>query len=97
MIKVVKKKNDITIKGHALFDEYGKDIVCSSVSSIVTTTVNACLMFDKKSIKYKVKKGLVKIENVKKDDYTNKLINNMINLLKDLSKSYPENIKIEGV
>ena len=96
MIKVTVKKGDITIKGHALFDEHGKDIVCSSVSSIVTTTVNACLVFDKKSIKYTVKKGLVKISNIRKDENTKKLLGNMINMLKELSKSYPENIKIEG-
>ena len=96
MIKVLFKKGEITIKGHALFDEYGKDIVCSSVSSIVTTTVNACLRFDKKSIKYVVKKGLVKITNTKGDETTEKLIDNMVSLLKELSTNYPENIKIEG-
>ena len=96
MIKVKISKDSITIKGHALFDDYGKDIVCSSVSSIVTTTVNACLMFDKKSIKYVVKHGLLKITVLKKDDTTKKLLENMINLLKDLSNDYKENIKVEG-
>ena len=66
MIKVTVKEKSIKIEGHALFDEHGKDIVCSSVSSIVTTSVNACLTFDKKSIKYVVKKGLVKITILKK-------------------------------
>lgn len=96
MIKVTVKGKNIKIEGHALFDEHGKDIVCSSVSSIVTTSINACLTFDKKSIKYTVKQGLVKITILKNDETTKKLLNNMINVLKDLSKSYPENIKIEG-
>ena len=30
-----KHINKISILGHALYDKYGKDIVCSSVSSIV--------------------------------------------------------------
>ena len=96
MIKVTVKEKSIKIEGHALFDDYGKDIVCSSVSSIVTTSVNACLTFDKKSIKYVVKKGLVKITILKNDETTKKLLTNMINVLKDLSENYPENIKIEG-
>ena len=40
MISVKVLKNKIEIKGHALYDDYGKDIVCSAVSSIVTTTIN---------------------------------------------------------
>ena len=29
MIKVDIKRNHINISGHALFDDYGKDIVCA--------------------------------------------------------------------
>lgn len=48
MIKIKVKKDEeiireISINGHALYDDYGKDIVCASVSSIVITTVNAIL------------------------------------------------------
>ena len=38
MIRINIKKNTIIIKGHANYDKYGKDIVCASVSSIITTT-----------------------------------------------------------
>lgn len=46
MIKVTiyKENNDfvrITTNGHAEFDEYGRDIVCSGVSSIVINTINS--------------------------------------------------------
>ena len=33
----------VSIKGHAFYDTYGKDIVCAAVSSIVTTTINDIL------------------------------------------------------
>ena len=36
----------IKILGHADYEDYGKDIVCSSVSSIVTTTVNGIYEID---------------------------------------------------
>ena len=98
MISVkVKKENNrykkINILGHAMYDEYGKDIVCSAVSSIITTTVNGILMLDKESLSYLVsKKGmLIEIKNI--DNTTTQiLIDNMVNLLKDLEKKYPENI-----
>ena len=32
MITVTKEKNCVTVKGHAGYDEYGRDIVCSAVS-----------------------------------------------------------------
>lgn len=85
----------INIKGHAGYDDYGKDIVCSSVSSITITTVNAILMFDKNYISYNEKKDNFEIVINENNNITNKLIDNMINLLTELSQDYPKNIKIE--
>ncbi len=95
MIKVQVKPNNIVISGHADYEEYGKDIVCSSVSSIVTTTVNAILMFNSNTIKYKVSEGLVKIDILENDETTRKLLDNMLDLLGKLESDYPKNIKVE--
>lgn len=35
MIKVKLTKNSIKIDGHAEYDEYGKDILCASVSTVL--------------------------------------------------------------
>ena len=97
-VQITAKDNNIkkiNIKGHAGYDDYGKDIVCSSVSSITITTVNAILMFDKNYISYNEKKDDFEIVINKDNDITNKLIKNMINLLTELSQDYPKNIKIE--
>lgn len=94
MIKVEIKNNKIEIKGHANYDDYGKDIVCASVSSIVITTINAIIEFDPESIYYEDLNNRILIEKLKDDDITNKLINNMIELLEGLEKSYKDNIKI---
>ena len=96
MIKVkVEKENEkvkkIVIKGHAQYDDYGKDIVCASVSSILTTTVNAILKIDKDAISYD-EEGFA-IEILKDDETINKLINNMLDLFKELEDEYPKNIK----
>ena len=52
MIKVNIKQNRVIITGHAGYDEYGKDIVCASVSSIVITSVNAALKLENNSLEY---------------------------------------------
>ena len=94
MIKVVIEKGKIEITGHANYDEYGKDIVCASVSSIVITSINACLEIDEDSILYEDLKDKIKIEILKEDKITEKLINNMVFMLESLEKDYPKNIKI---
>jgi hypothetical protein len=93
MIKVNINKDVITITGHALYDDYGKDIVCSAVSSTVITTVNAILLIDEKAIKLTEKNG-VKIEILHHTDVVDKLILNMINLLTELQSDYKDNINI---
>ena len=94
MIKVNIRKNHIEIKGHAMYDDYGKDIVCAAVSSIVITTINAILSFDKNAINYENKEGYINIDIVNESETTKKLINNMVKLLKDLKQDYQKNIKI---
>ena len=93
MIKVSIKQKQIIIKGHANYDELGKDIVCASVSSMVITTVNAILRIDNDAIKYSDNNG-VTIDIIKDDEITNKLINNLIDLLEELKKQYPKYIEI---
>ena len=94
MIKVEIENNKIEIKGHANYDDYGKDIVCASVSSIVITTINAIIEFDPESIYYEDLNNRILIKKLKDDDITNKLINNMIELLEELEQSYKDKIKI---
>lgn len=93
MIKISIKEKQIIIKGHANYDELGKDIVCASVSSMVITTVNAILRIDSDAIKYSDDNG-VTIDIIKNNEITNKLINNLIDLLEELKKQYPKYIEI---
>lgn len=99
MIKVSveskKKIKIIKILGHADYDEYGRDIVCSSVSSIVTTTVNGIYEIDKDFLKIEeTKEGMI-ITIQKEDSICEKLIKNMLSLLSELEESYPENITVK--
>ena len=94
MIKVEVTKKNISIIGHANFDEYGKDIVCAAASSIVITSIEALASFDISSIDVLESKDKLEITINKNDDITNKLIANMLNWLNELVKKYPKNIKI---
>jgi len=96
MIKVKYNKDIINISGHALYDIEGKDIVCASVSSIIYTTVNAALKINKSSIEFKDDGRELSIINLSNDDITNILLDNMIDLFRDLEIDYPKNIKIES-
>ena len=83
------------VKGHANYDEYGKDIVCSACSSIVTTTVNGILALNKGSLDYMVSKKGMSINIKNEDETTQILINNMVSLLKELEGNYPDNIEVK--
>ena len=94
MVRLTIKNNIITITGHADFDVSGKDIVCSAASSIVITSINLALRFDKKSIKYKEEANKLTIEVIKCDKNTTIIMENMIKMLEELASTYKKNIKI---
>ena len=93
MIKVIIKADEIEIKGHANYADYGKDIVCASVSAIVTTTINGILRINT-DINYKEDIDRLVIKVNKKSDVTVSLLENMICLLKDLEIDYKKNISV---
>ena len=95
MIKVVYSSNALIVTGHANYDDDGKDIVCASVSSLITCTVNGIYSLNKNSILYKDDSNTIEIK-ILDDENALKLFNNLILMLKDLAKDYPKNIKIES-
>lgn len=96
MIKVNYTKDTIKICGHANFADYGKDIVCASVSSIVTTSANDMFIVDETAVIYNDDGKEMIIKIVKENVLLKKLFNNLINLLKNLAEDYPNNIKLES-
>ncbi len=97
MVRVLvnKEQSEIRLLGHSGFDIVGRDIVCSAISSIVITSINAILMFDKDYVEYKEKQDEFLIKVKVKNQVTSNIITNMLNLLKELEKDYPNNIKIK--
>lgn len=99
MIKVRITKNElieeIVITGHANYSDFGKDIVCSSVSSIVITTVNGIDKLDNSylTVDELTDKLVIKINKNNDDCY--KLILNMVELLEELERQYPKNVNVK--
>lgn len=99
MIKVKVEKNDDYIKrvkvtGHAGYDEYGKDIVCAAVSSVIITSINLILKTHDKYVRVIQKEGLIDLSVLKEDKTVNEVLVNMMDMLKELSEEYEKNVKI---
>lgn len=98
-IKIKQKENcikEVNLNGHALYDDYGKDIVCAGVSAILTTSINGTLKINENSLTYKQEQDHFHITILSEDEITQKLMKNMIDLFKELANNYPKNIKMES-
>ena len=94
MIKININKDEITIKGHSGYANEGSDIVCASISSIAITTVNSLLRIDEDCIEYQENDGYLNIKIKKHNEIIDKLIENMIDLFKELENDYKKYIEI---
>ena len=96
-VRIIKKDNvieSIHCNGHAGYADYGKDVVCASFSTMIITTINAILEFDKAAISYTDTNNL-EIINIKKDNITNGLLNNLVHMIKELKENYDKNINVK--
>ena len=61
----------------------------------MTTTINGILTLKKGSLTYLVGKKGMTIDIKNDDETTQLLIQNMVNLLKELEVNYPDNIEVK--
>ncbi len=90
-----KKVYELVIKGHAKYDDIGKDIVCAAVSTMAITTINNIIALDE-SIDYEENSGFLKIRVLKDTEVNEKLLNNLVRMLEELKEQYPKNIEIRN-
>lgn len=93
MIRVEVRKNCISVIGHANFDDYGRDIVCAAVSSVVITSVEAISRFGD-YVDISNSNDRLDIIIKMHDDISDKLIDNMLTCLTEIEKKYRKNLKI---
>lgn len=87
---------EITIKGHSGYETIGKDIVCSSVSSSFILTVNLLEKIDSK-FEYESDENIpmMKVTINNYTDIDEKILDNLIECLSDVSSQYPKYLKIK--
>lgn len=94
MIKIKITPDEIKIIGHSNYDEYGKDIICASISTLIIYTLNLLDEFANDKINYIVNSGDFYLNLNNLNENQNKIIKLFKLMLEDLASQYPKNIKI---
>lgn len=94
-----------TIKGHADYDQYGKDIICAAISVLSQTALLALVKvcgLKEEEIDYRIdeKSGFLDVilpKNIKPSilEKTQIVLNSLIVGINSVIESYPEYIKLE--
>lgn len=101
-IKIARMEGKISfvsMHGHADYDQYGKDIVCSAASTIIIGGINAIAKLGFISfISYSVDTGdvEVKINNTEIADLQ-VILETLVIQLKSIEESYPKYIQVQEV
>ena len=88
----------LEVSGHALSDEYGKDLVCAGVSAITFGLINMLDEKKKSEVKIKVTED-ISVTVLKNSEELQTILKTGIFQLKYLAEKYPQNItiKVKGV
>lgn len=88
----------IEVSGHSGYDELGKDIVCSAVSTALYTTVGLLEKFDAKvEFAANEKKPLMKLKVLNNDESTDKILLNLVDIIEGIVYDYSNYLKIKEI
>jgi len=87
----------IEISGHAKSDEYGKDLVCAAVSTVITGSCNALDQLVPDSCVIDLKAGLTKIKIIDNSEKVQTILNTMLVQLKTVEQKYPDYIALSTI
>ena len=95
-----KNKDEIyrgfTIEGHALFANYGKDIVCAAVSTLTVNIVNSIKLFTPTEFTFDMDEGLVRLDFDEEPDEKAKLLMDSFCLgLQGIADNYKNFLKMK--
>ena len=83
------------VKGHALFEDAGKDIVCSAVSILTINTVNSIEQFTDSDFALDNKNGIKLLFNDIPNDKATLLMDSFVLGLKGISENYSDYLRLE--
>lgn len=96
----IKNRNSqligLSIQGHAMYNEYGEDIVCASVTSAVQLTINGITEILNRSAKVLVEENKIYFELTEKsiEKMAVSFLKSLEFHLKILQETYPQTIEI---
>jgi uncharacterized protein YsxB (DUF464 family) len=80
--------NGFEVSGHAGYDDYGRDIVCASVSVLAINTINSIEKFTDDNAKVESKDGYLKLIVEKPSYEAELLINSFVLGITDIYEEY---------
>ena len=84
------------ITGHADFAEYGYDIVCSGITTAVFTSLGLIKKYlNENAYDYKELDGTISLNFKETNQIVTDIIENLIEVLKNIERQYPKNLKIK--
>lgn len=94
MIEISINTEQLLIKGHAGYAEYGKDIVCSAVSALFLTLLKSIQSFTDDKLEYSIgdNESYLKIRDLSEESKL--LFDSFFIGLCMISQEYPENVSI---
>jgi uncharacterized protein YsxB (DUF464 family) len=96
----VKKKNDsiteINVGGHSNYDEAGRDIVCSAVSTAMFVSLG---LIEKICPKYEFSnddaKAKMNLKIIETNEFTELVLDNLVSSIKGVSEDYAKYLKVK--
>ena len=95
MIRVIKRENGITVTGHANYDEYGKDIVCASVSTLFLSLIDSIANLTEAECDVEIDSGYGKIEFSKHTEQSKLLVDSFMIGVDIVREEFPEYVSLE--
>ena len=89
-----RQLNGFEISGHALFAESGKDIICAAVSSAAYMAANTVTEIIRADAKAQAEDGAMVLTLNEPNTQTETVLRGLELHLTELSKQYPQHIKI---
>lgn len=84
------------IIGHADYAEYGYDIVCSGITTAVFTSLGLIKKYlNESEYDYQELDGTISLNFKGTNQIVDDIIENLIEVLKNIERQYPKNLKIK--
>ncbi|CUS26152.1 hypothetical protein FC70_GL001735 [Paucilactobacillus oligofermentans DSM 15707 = LMG 22743] len=88
------------VTGHAESGPYGQDIVCAAISVLTISTINGLeevIDMHPQVISDDTEGGFISVQKLKIDHDSQILLKTLINGVRDVAQSYPDNIIVEEI